>query len=170
MVLSGEFLFSPGLCSIAPAFQHWWGFLGLLMECVSNGLPDFSPSAKAWGVTGLGVRRPHSHVAPSLTCCVLGALSPPLSCTPSAVKWDKEGSKVWCPPAQIFCACEFLMSLMDTGPELETQCQTESVSKHLLSIFTYSHVLRSAMGREGMEAQGTIRCYITMQSPSQTKI
>ena len=34
---------------MAPAFQNWWGFLGLLMECDFNRLPDFSPPAKGRG-------------------------------------------------------------------------------------------------------------------------
>lgn len=57
------------------------------------------------------------------------------------------------------------MPLIDNRPELETVSNriVHLVSKHLLSIFVYSRVLRSAVGRERAEAQGTIRCHITTQ-------
>lgn len=53
---------------MAPAFQNWWGFLGSLMECVFNGLPDPRHQERAEGEApwpGRGKTRFQAGCAPN---------------------------------------------------------------------------------------------------------
>ena len=95
-----------------------------------------------------------------------GAKFSATSCTPFLVK-SEGGTKghLRSLPAPIVCACVFLSSLIDAGPELEDTFSNRigpRVSKCVGGILCRFRALRGAAGREEAgRPKGMLSCYIT---------